>query len=71
MTGGEKKVPSREDYLVHYTVASSIFAVTLSSIVNEEFFAAQSIWVRAGVAALMTTVLVTATVLFLKRFQRS
>jgi hypothetical protein len=67
MTGG----PSKQDYTVHYTVVSSVLAATLITVVNEEFFAGQSIGIRAGVAFLLALIWMTATVLILKRFQRS
>ncbi len=64
-------VPSKQDYTVHYTVVSGVLATSLITIVNEEFFAGQSIWIRTAVAFLFTLIWLTATVLILKRFQRS
>ena len=67
MTG----VPSKQDYTRHYTVVSGVLATTFITIVNEEFFAGQSIWIRAAVGSLLVLIWLTATVLILKRIQRS
>ncbi len=59
MTG----MPSKQDYTNHYTVVSAVLATSLVTIVNEEFFAGQSIWIRAGIAFLFVLIWMMATML--------